>query len=731
MVQDPHHYEGGVPVFKPTYEEFRDFYSYMKEIDSYGMKSGILKVIPPSEWISKMPTTPTLESLQNIKIRSPIQQHISGSKGIFMVQNVEKVKCYNIIQWKDLSHDFKIPGLNKGTSCTVPLPKSSKIKLKNHESFSREDFEQFQSEYNCDYLEQFDDIDRIKFLEAYYWKTLNFTEPMYGADTLGSLFPDKLKEWNVAHLPNLLDHMDVKLPGVNEPYLYAGLWKASFAWHLEDQDLYSINYLHFGAPKQWYSIPQKDANRFYKFMQEQFPEEAMQCSEFLRHKMFMVSPKILEKNGIQCNSIVHRQHEFMITYPYGYHAGFNYGYNLAESINFALDSWLEIGSKANRCMCVDDSVGIDIVKLKRNCYKSKNIPLKKEESDSLSNIIHDGSLNNPSRHTNDTDEFGDSLKSFTELINHSAYELQALEDNVQQNTIRTYTPNQYFSNPSISRISSPLLSRMMDLSNIVEPTLEDPTLKFKKKFPSVLNTHSSVIHEHDENMLVMSLASMAASNNSSPKYQLPPLNLHTMNSRPYSPSGDSILSPRPSYDQNPLSYYSTQTTKSPQPQLSFAKRIKSPIRVALNISRESSRSPVSFGNELRSPLSHQSLPLTNLNQVSTLKSIESHLLSPTRTQYKKIKRSPSSPVSNINSKITSNEVVISDKGRFYVCQECQRQFSSGHHLTRHKKSVHSGEKPHSCPKCGKRFKRRDHVLQHLNKKIPCVGETHDTTTAVQ
>lgn len=191
-------------------------------------------------------------------------------------------------------------------------------------------------------------------MERKFWKTLGLGEPgWYGADMAGSLFEDEKTPWNVARLPNLLSRMAMRLPGVSNPYLYYGMWRAAFAWHVEDMDLFSINYIHFGAPKFWYAIPQASAEKFERTIAALFPLEAKACDQFLRHKAYNMSPSRLKADGIRVNQLVHSQGEFVITYPRGYHSGFNMGFNCAESVNFALESWLELGRKAKACQCFD------------------------------------------------------------------------------------------------------------------------------------------------------------------------------------------------------------------------------------------------------------------------------------------------------------------------------------------------------------------------------------------
>lgn len=108
----------------------------------------------------------------------------------------------------------------------------------------------FSAKYATPHHDDYEDLDRK------YWRNLSYNSPIYGADVSGSLTDPKVKEWNINKLGSILDYVNedykISIDGVNTAYLYFGMWKSSFAWHTEDMDLYSINYIHFGEPKSWY-----------------------------------------------------------------------------------------------------------------------------------------------------------------------------------------------------------------------------------------------------------------------------------------------------------------------------------------------------------------------------------------------------------------------------------------------------------------------------------------------
>ncbi|KAG6872822.1 hypothetical protein C0995_006304 [Termitomyces sp. Mi166 len=386
----------GIPVFKPTMEEFRDFEEYVSKIECWGTRSGIVKIIPPKEWTDSLP--PLKEQLVAAKIRTPIEQHMFGSGGRFRQENMEKRRVMSTREWAELcaKADFRAPGVGEvglqarsayvrprtrkskrtetgpeqaplikeepvdaqplgfadassakdlavlsppssiGTPPS-PIPQQAtkkeenedvKPKTKKRVGSSRQAREAAladRASQDLKFLETFDPHKDwlppnttaadytpkfCQMLERRYWRNCSLGKPAwYGADTAGTLFTDETTVWNVGKLPSALSRLlppGQSLPGVNTPYLYFGMWRATFAWHVEDMDLFSINYIHFGAPKFWYAIPQGRAGALEQTMK---------------------------------------------------------GFNCAESVNFALESWIELGRRAKACECVGDSVTIDVDQL--------------------------------------------------------------------------------------------------------------------------------------------------------------------------------------------------------------------------------------------------------------------------------------------------------------------------------------------------------------------------------
>jgi len=313
---------GSVPsimIFRPTWEEFKDFNKYMEYVESQGaQKAGICKIIPPKEWEPRKKKF-NIDDLENVKIPDPIEQVVNGNQGIFRSINIKKrgmtAKEYYT---KANSPKYKAPG----------------------------------------------QVTDLEGLERKYWKNITFVPPIYGADVAGSVTDNDCNVWNIQKLGSVLDWINedynVKISGVNTAYLYFGMWKSTFAWHTEDMDLHSINYLHYGESKFWYSIPPAYARRFEGLAERLFPFLHKECPSYLRHKMCLISPNVLRNHSIPYNKIAQKEGEIMITFPLGYHSGFNTGFNVAESTNFATKRWVEYGKRATRCYCRAEAVHISM-----------------------------------------------------------------------------------------------------------------------------------------------------------------------------------------------------------------------------------------------------------------------------------------------------------------------------------------------------------------------------------
>mmetsp|Transcript_35918 Transcript_35918/g.57711 ORF Transcript_35918/g.57711 Transcript_35918/m.57711 type:complete len:591 (-) Transcript_35918:206-1978(-) len=343
-----------IPVFRPTWEEFKNFSKYVESIEDEGKKFGLVKIIPPKEFIPRAAgyhfdrlgyvgksrnenkTRSSTKLEDPAIIHSPVRQHVNGSRGVYEVISIMETDYMTV-------HGFS-------NECDKRLNSCSRRERKY---FQDRDFKQ---------------------LERAYWSNISHrSPPLYGADSPGSLFDKDQESWNCNDLGTILNLIRNDLPGVTLPMLYFGMWQSTFSWHVEDMNLFSINYLHFGKPKQWYGIPGSHFEQTERVLKGLYPHQARHCAEFLRHKKCVVSPKLLESAGIPVYRAVQHEGEFMITFPKSFHAGFNYGFNCAESVNFALLSWVPEGCGAKFCRCVTDSVRIDMIDFVKKMTKRKII----------------------------------------------------------------------------------------------------------------------------------------------------------------------------------------------------------------------------------------------------------------------------------------------------------------------------------------------------------------------
>jgi [histone H3]-trimethyl-L-lysine9/36 demethylase len=363
------------PVYRPSLNEFQNFGKYIQQIEkSVDLEQvGLVKIIPPEGEPGASPLSPLLSCLAIIIDHDTFigwyQKHL----------NLNDLENFLIV-----SPVSQLVSRVGSGSYTVNL-------LEKHD-MTFASFHQF-AQRNC--LQKKDLL--YEDIERNFWRSVGvnggLADPMYGADMVGTFFgSDHASSWNINHLDTPLKIIGHNLPGVSNAMLYFGCWRAMFAFHTEDMELYSINYLHYGAPKSWYSVPPKYKQRFENLAQSLYPEEARHCSQFLRHKTSLISPSRLRDCAIPYHTAVQEIGEFMITFPGSYHQGYNHGFNIAEATNFATERWIDVARKAKICSCQPDSVSIDMDIFETLYYRDqmKKKRRKKKETMALARAMNQG-----------------------------------------------------------------------------------------------------------------------------------------------------------------------------------------------------------------------------------------------------------------------------------------------------------------------------------------------------
>lgn len=241
------------PEYHPTLTEFQDPIAYIFKIEQEASKYGICKIIPPVSSSSRKTVISNLN--KSLSARNP------NSLPTFTTRQQQIGFCP-----RKHHRPVQKPVWQSGEVYTVA---QFEVKAKNFER---------------NYLKKCKKGLSGLEVETLYWKA-HVDKPIsveYANDMPGSAFDQTVgghgrklgkkenvdglsvgeTEWNMRGVSrskgSLLKFMKEEIPGVTSPMVYISMLFSWFAWHVEDHDFHSLNYMHTGAGKTWYGVP-KDA----------------------------------------------------------------------------------------------------------------------------------------------------------------------------------------------------------------------------------------------------------------------------------------------------------------------------------------------------------------------------------------------------------------------------------------------------------------------------------------
>ncbi|KAB8117198.1 hypothetical protein EE612_058908 [Oryza sativa] len=327
------------PEYHPTLAEFADPIAYILRIEPEASRYGICKIVPP------LPRPPEDDTFRRLQAAFAAAASSNGDPSPTFPTRLQQV---GLSARNRRAASRRVWESGERYTLEAFRAKAAEFEPPRHAAPPR----------NPTHLQ----------LEALFWAACA-SRPFsveYGNDMPGSGFasPDELPdaanatdvgetEWNMRVAPrargSLLRAMARDVAGVTTPMLYVAMLYSWFAWHVEDHELHSLNFLHFGKAKTWYGVPRDAMLAFEETVRVHgYADDlnAIMAFQTLNEKTTVLSPEVLLSAGVPCCRLVQKAGEFVITFPGAYHSGFSHGFNCGEASNIATPHWLQVAKEA-------------------------------------------------------------------------------------------------------------------------------------------------------------------------------------------------------------------------------------------------------------------------------------------------------------------------------------------------------------------------------------------------
>ncbi|XP_044487373.1 lysine-specific demethylase REF6 isoform X2 [Mangifera indica] len=338
------------PEFHPTLAEFQDPIAYIFKIEKEASQYGICKIVPP------VPPAPRKTAISNLN-RSLAER--AAATGASSTSSSTSGPTFTTRQQQI------------GFCPRKPRPVLKPV-WESGEYYTFQQFETKAKNFEKTYLKKCNSkktpLSALE-IESLYWKatvdkpfSVEYANDMPGSafmpvrnsqEVVGEVVTVGETAWNMRGVSrakgSLLRFMKEEIPGVTSPMVYIAMMFSWFAWHAEDHDLHSLNYLHIGASKTWYGVPMDAANAFEEVVRVHgYGGEINPLVTFatLGEKTTIMSPEVFVSAGVPCCRLVQNAGEFVVTFPRAYHMGFSHGFNCGEAANIATPEWLNIAKAA-------------------------------------------------------------------------------------------------------------------------------------------------------------------------------------------------------------------------------------------------------------------------------------------------------------------------------------------------------------------------------------------------